>query len=78
MKDYDDLWRLTKCKIKIDEKKFQRMVKKREIPLSLNTQWIGPDLERMWKNHRKRYQDLPGELEVVFEEINLWLGRFES
>lgn len=75
MKDYDDLWRLSKSEVNIDYKKLNSLAKKRNIPLILETVWIGPDLERMWKNHRKRYQDLPNELQTVFKEINIWLER---
>ena len=73
MKDYDDLWRLGYSEIFVDIKKLKLLTKTRDIPLNLNEKWIGPDLERMWKNHRKRYQDLPEELIIVFKEVNSWL-----
>lgn len=74
MKDYDDLWRLGQSRVLIDIKKLKSITKMRGISLSLDARWIGPDLERIWKSHRKRYQDLPEELETTFKEINLWLG----
>lgn len=62
MKDYDDLWRLGQSKIELDSKKLKLITKTRKIPLNLDARWIGPDFERMWKSHRKRYQNLPEEL----------------
>ncbi len=77
MKDYDDLWRLSKSEVPIDNKKLKKIARRREIPLSLNLMWIVPDLERMWKRHQKRYHDLPPILEMVFKEVNLWLTKIE-
>ena len=74
MKDYDDLWRLSRSEIQVDAKVLGSITRIRKIPLSLDVHWIGNDLERMWKSHRKRYQDFPDILEVVFEEVNLWLA----
>lgn len=73
MKDYDDLWRLSKSKVSIDSKKLKALAKKRDIPLSLDTHWIGPDLEKMWGSHIKRYQDLPETLLELFDDVNFWL-----
>ncbi len=73
MKDYDDLWRLSQSSVIIDDKKLKLITKRREIGLNLNSGWIGPDLERMWKNHQKRYKDLPETLKVLFKVVNSWL-----
>jgi hypothetical protein len=73
MKDYDDLWRLCKSEVRIDGTKLKTLAKYRSIPLSIDLNWIGADLERMWKSHRRRYQDLPEEIETVFDEINVWI-----
>ena len=75
MKDYDDLWRLGRSGIQIDKKKLKTLSQTRQIPLAMNEHWIGPDLERMWKSHRKRYQDLPEDIKQVFENINSWLEK---
>lgn len=77
VKDYDDLWRLSRSEIQVDAKMLISITRIRKIPLSLDSHWIGTDLERMWKSHRKRYQDLPDILEVVFEEVNLWLANIK-
>ncbi len=73
MKDYDDLWRLSKSEVLINSNKLKILTKNRNIPLSLEMHWIGADLERMWKSHRRRYQDLPEKIEIVFDEINVWI-----
>lgn len=78
MKDYDDLWRLSRSEIQVDAKVLRSLTRIRKIPLSLDAHWIGSDLERMWKSHRKRYQDLPDILEAVFEEVNLWLANIKQ
>lgn len=73
MKDFDDLWRLSQSSVIIDNKRLKLLSTRRGIGLNLNSGWIGPDLERMWKNHNKRYKDLPETLEVLFKEVNSWL-----
>ena len=78
IKDYDDLWRLSESPIIIDSKKLNLIAKKKSISLLLDNKWIGPDLENMWKNHRKRYQDLPIDLELVFKQINSWLKKISD
>jgi hypothetical protein len=30
-------------------------------------------MERVWNQHRKRYQDLPESLEVLIKDVNDWL-----
>lgn len=75
MKDYDDLWRLSKSGAKVDFRKLHLIARKRAIPLGLDPLWIGQDMLRMWGNHQKRYQDLPKELELIFKEINSWLEK---
>ncbi len=73
MKDYDDLWRLGQSGTQVDRKKLEKISQNRGISLRLDDHWIGPDLERMWKNHRKRYQDLPEDLKRIFDDVNSWL-----
>ena len=75
MKDYDDLWRLSKSEVSIDSKKLKTLARKRDITLTLDTQWIGADLDRMWESHRKRYKDLPQTLREVFGDVNSWLQK---
>jgi hypothetical protein len=75
MKDYDDLWRLSKSNAEVHFRKLNTLAKDRKISLQLNPSWINPDMERVWKQHWKRYQDLPESLELLMKEINDWLNR---
>lgn len=73
MKDFDDLWRLAQSNIEINKSRLNSLLKKQKIKLELNKNWIGPDIERVWKNHRKQYPDLPKDLSVLFEDVNHWI-----
>jgi hypothetical protein len=74
VKDYDDLWRLGQSGLSLDPIKLKSLLSSRAIPVYLDTSWIGLDMNRMWKSHRKRYQDLPEDLNVVFKDVNNWLA----
>ncbi len=76
MKDFDDLWRLRWSKAAVNKKKLASLVKARKLLLHLDTDWINPDIERVWSSHRSRYKDLPESLEVLFSEVNAWLSKF--
>jgi hypothetical protein len=73
MKDLDDLWRLARSDVRVDPKKLNKLAKSREISLSLDTQWIGPEMARVWETHQKRYKDLPKTLESLFTDVSDWL-----
>ncbi len=73
MKDFDDLWRLARSDVKVDSKKLNKLAKNRSIPLSLDNQWIGPEMARVWEPHQRRYKDLPKTLEALFADVNTWL-----
>lgn len=73
MKDFDDLWRISKSEIKIDSKNLAKILKTRKIPIQLDREWLNPIMTQDWKRHAKRYKDLPPKLETIFEEINGWL-----
>lgn len=74
MKDYDDLWRLSKSGVKISAQRLATLAKERKIILSLNSKWIGPNMERVWNLHRKRYKDLPESLDLLIKDVNAWLA----
>ena len=76
MKDFDDLWRISKSNIKISRNKVNKLFRKREIPFSLEKAWA-ESLNHAWKGHVKRYKDLTGELSVIFKDINSWLEDFK-
>ena len=72
MKDFDDLWRISKSSIKIDSDKLKSILITRKVSASLDFQWV-LYLEESWKRHSKSYRDIPSDLEVVFKAINSWL-----
>lgn len=78
MKDYDDLWRLSHSDIVVDIAKLITITKNRKIELKLKADWIGPDIERTWKNHQKQYTDLPKKLEELFLEVNDWIKALKA
>ena len=73
MKDFDDLWRLSHSDMSIDVTKLMTITESRKIELKLKKEWIGPDIERIWKTHQKQYSDLPKNLEELIREINDWI-----
>jgi hypothetical protein len=75
MKDYDDLWRLSQSNIDINKSKLLSLTKINKVKLKLNLSWIGPDIERAWKNHQKQYPDLPADLNKLFNEVNRWIRK---
>lgn len=73
IKDYDDLWRISKSGIKVDSKKLSELLKLNKIESSfIDYMKIGEITKNGWIKHLKRYKDLP-DLEVVVEEVNHWL-----
>ncbi len=75
MKDFDDLWRLSRSQAVIDSAHLAALLLKRSVPNKLDHSWIGPDMNRMWSSHRGRYLDLPESLDQAFSEINTWLKK---
>ncbi len=78
MKDYDDLWRMSQSEPGLDRVKLKKLLKTRVVPANLDVEWISPEMERYWVSHRKKYQDLPEELEKLFESVNKWLVKTKS
>ena len=73
MKDYDDLWRLSRGKITINVSVLKNILSKRGIATQMNVAWINSNTQQAWKDHQKRYKDLPTTLEVLFIDVNTWL-----
>ncbi len=74
MKDFDDLWRLSKSDIEIDKIKLKDLISKNNIDINLELQTVWMDnLESSWKRHAKLYKDIPQDIETLFSEINTWL-----
>ena len=78
MKDFDDLWRLSKGDIGINTIKLQKLLKQRKTESSLNVEWIGSEMKRDWKAHSSKYKDLPTDLNELFIEVNRWLKQLFS
>lgn len=74
MKDFDDLWRISKSDISINYKKLKDLLDERKIPSALNLDWI-KSLEKSWKRHSSSYKDIPKKLTDVFNEVNDWLAK---
>jgi hypothetical protein len=47
MKDYDDLWRLSQSDAKISARRLEKLAKERKVILSLDSKWIGLEMERV-------------------------------
>jgi hypothetical protein len=78
MKDFDDLWRISKAEISVSPKSLTKILKKRKIKNRLNEEWISRGMESDWKRHASRYKDLPKNLRELFSEVNKWLTRIDS
>ncbi len=78
MKDFDDLWRISKSKTTINSKLLAKILKARKISAELKDEWRNPVMEQDWQRHVKRYKDLPLELKTIFSEVNIWLKVLNS
>jgi hypothetical protein len=74
MKDFDDLWRLSKSDQKIAWKKVKEGLAKQGLPLTLDKEWINAETTGAWERHIKKYKDLPKELRQVIVSVNAWLN----
>lgn len=77
MKDFDDLWRILKSDKEINREKIVDLFFNRNIQFELNNDWAS-SMEESWKIHAQDYQDLPADINHVFDEINSWLKEFEK
>lgn len=72
MKDFDDLWRISKSGKSFDTQILRNLLKAQAVGM-LNPEWVDPKMEAAWQSHRKRYQDLPETLGATIDAINIWL-----
>jgi len=75
MKDFDDLWRISRSESKINRRTLNTLLREREITSRLDSEWINDPFRRAWSSHQKRYEDLPETLEKVFSDVNRWLAK---
>jgi hypothetical protein len=73
IKDYDDLWRISRSAVSLDKRKLMAILESRKIGPRLDKAWINGAMESAWANHRARYKGLPEKLEALFREVNEWL-----
>lgn len=73
MKDFDDLWRISKSDLEIDGDVLKKLLMRKQISCILDAKWI-PNLKDSWLKHSKLYKEVPSELDVIFTEVNSWLN----
>lgn len=78
MKDFDDLWRISKSDKVINTKSLNDLMGRRELMMSLDKSWIDESMNTSWKTHQLKYKDLPQDLFNLFEEVNIWLESLSS
>ncbi|OUR95754.1 hypothetical protein A9Q84_14730 [Halobacteriovorax marinus] len=76
MKDFDDLWRLSRAEKKLDREKLNLLFKEKNIDYKLDIKWSIP-MVKSWKGHCRSYKDLPKNIEEVFQDINKWLAELK-
>jgi hypothetical protein len=73
MKDFDDLWRISKSDQRIDWERVKGGLIKHRLPAALNEEWINVETAAAWERHIKKYKDLPNGLDKVMSAVNAWL-----
>ena len=73
MKDFDDLWRLSRSDARVESNRLKKLLTARKVEPALDSRWITSDLDRLWRQHRKRYPYLPESLAFVLSEVNAWI-----
>jgi hypothetical protein len=76
MKDFDDLWRISKSLAKeIDWRELKNALTSRNIEGRLDLSWINENMTQAWKNLSARNRGLPNDLQILMSEVNSWLKR---
>ena len=75
MKDFDDLWRISKSDQEIDWKKVKEGLTKNGLLPVLKKKWINAETTAAWERHIKKYKDLPDSLDKLISAVNSWLKR---
>lgn len=75
MKDFDDLWRISRIvPSPIDWAILRQVLAERSIVSALDHGWLNQQMVRLWASHRNRSKGLPEELAMAFDAINKWLS----
>jgi hypothetical protein len=72
LKDFDDLWRISKSDIQVNSSKLRELFSERKLNFELSLSW-SETMTEAWKAHSRRYKGIPSSIEKVFNEINNWL-----
>ena len=76
MKDYDDLWRISKLDPPIvNWSELKTILESRLIQNQLDPAWITANMIQNWSNHCRRNHGLPEDLQQLMDEVNSWLSR---
>lgn len=78
MKDFDDLYRISKANQKVDAKLIQKLANERNIELSLDHRWINNQVKEAWAEYtqKKVYKDatdLPKDISQLIDTTNDYL-----
>jgi len=75
MKDFDDLWRISRTvPSPIDWAILRQVLAERGIVSALDHGWLNQQMLRRWASHRSRSKGLAEELAMAFDAINSWLS----
>lgn len=76
MKDYDDLWRISKIDDPaVDWSVLKMILESRGIVNQLDPAWVNANMLQNWSNHCRRNRGLPEDLLQLMGEVNAWLNR---
>jgi predicted nucleotidyltransferase component of viral defense system len=74
MKDFDDLWRISAVTgNSLNWKILKKFLEERNLQPTLDKNWINKFMLSLWSDHTKDYEDLPKNLESLFDFVNDWL-----
>jgi hypothetical protein len=74
MKDFDDLWRISKAdSTPIAWQVLSEVLAERGIMPELNLAWISVEMDLAWAAHRAANPGLPASLRTMMNEVNQWL-----
>ena len=74
MKDYDDLWRISKMDPSgVNGSDLKMILERRGIASQLDPAWVNANMLQNWSNHCRRNRGLPEDLSQLMCEVNAWL-----
>ena len=74
MKDYDDLWRISKMDPSgVNWSELKVILERRGMALQLDPAWLNANMLQNWSSHCRRNSGLPGDLLQLMDDVNTWL-----